>query len=89
VYSDELGQVSKLFTARRARVDAATSGGVPPILIQSLAVLVALILVSIPFIEPLKDARSFVFYGAFSVFLIASIFFIIDLNNPFAGTVSI
>jgi hypothetical protein len=89
VYSDELSQVSNLFTARRARVDAATAGGIPPILIDGLIVLVALILLIIPYIGSLKRPRDLFMYGVFATFLIASLFFIVDVNNPFAGTVAV
>jgi hypothetical protein len=89
VYGDMLTQVSKLFSARRTRVDAATNGGVPPILIQGLIVLAALILLFIPYAGSLNGPRNLIFYGAFAAFLIATILFIKDLNNPFAGTVAV
>jgi hypothetical protein len=89
VYSDELTQVSSLFTARRARLDAATAGGVPLILIQGLIVLVGLILLAIPCSGSLKGARRILLYGVFGAFLIAALFLIVDLNNPFSGTVAV
>jgi hypothetical protein len=89
VYSNELTQVSNLFTARRARLDAATAGGVPLILIQGLMVLVGLILLAIPYSGLLKGLRRLLLYGVFGAFLIAALFLILDLNNPFAGTVAV
>lgn len=89
IYRKELTQVSDLFAARHARVDAATSGGVPPILIEGLIVLVALILLSIPLIGLMKGPRNLFLYGTFAVFLIAALFLIADVNNPFAGTVAV
>jgi hypothetical protein len=81
--------VSNLFTARRARLDAATAGGVPLILIQGLMVLVGLILLAIPYSGLLKGLRRLLLYGVFGAFLIAALFLILDLNNPFAGTVAV
>jgi hypothetical protein len=89
VYGDMLTQVSKLFSARRTRVDAATDGGVPPILIQGLIVLVVLILGFIPYAGALNGPRNLIFYSAFAAFLIATLLFVTDLNNPFAGTVAV
>lgn len=76
VYGSELAQVSNLFTARRAQLDAATAGGVPPILIAGLIVLVGLILLAIPYIGLLKGRRNLLLlYGVFAAFLIATMFF--------------
>jgi hypothetical protein len=69
-------------------VDAATAGGIPPILIDGLIVLVALILLTIPYIGSLKRPRDLFMY-VFATFLVASLFFIVDVNNPFAGTVAV
>ncbi len=87
VYGSELAQVSNLFATRRARLDAATAGGVPPILIAGLIVLVGLILLAIPYVGLLKGRHNLLSYGVFAAFLIATMFFIVDVNNPFAGTV--
>ncbi len=89
VYGSELAQVSNLFAARRARLDAATAGGVPPILIAGLIVLVGLILLAIPYIGLLEGRRNLLLYGVFAAFLIATMFFIVDVNNPFAGAVAV
>ncbi len=89
VYGSELSQVSNLFAARRARLDAATAGGVPPILIEGLILLVGLILLAIPYTGRLKGRRNLALYGVFAAFLIATMFFIVDVNNPFAGTVAL
>ncbi len=89
VYGSELAQVSDLFEARRARLDAATAGGVPAILIEGLIVLVGLILLAIPYTGRLNGPRNLSLYGVFAAFLIATMFFIVDVNNPFAGTVAV
>ena len=65
-----------------------TAGGVPPILIAGLIVLVGLILLAIPYIGLLKGRRNLLLYGVFAAFLIAKMFFIVDVN-PFAGTVAV
>ncbi|MGH3829324.1 MAG: hypothetical protein ACRDRS_02560 [Pseudonocardiaceae bacterium] len=88
-YRNELTQVSNIFTARRTRIEAATNGGVPPVFIQGLVVLVGLILVLIPLTGLLRGPRNLVFYGAFAAFLVATLFLVADLNNPFAGTVAV
>jgi len=87
VYGQELTEVSSLFSARRARLDAATAGGVPLVLIQGLILLVGLILLAIPYSGLLKGPRKLVLYGIFAALLVAALFLIVDLNNPFAGTV--
>lgn len=89
VYGNELSQVANLFAARRARLDAAMAGGVPPILIEGLTVLVGLILLAIPYTGLLKGSRNLLLYGVFAAFLIATLFFMVDVNNPFAGTVAV
>jgi hypothetical protein len=89
VYGEELTEVSNLFSARRARLDAATAGGVPRVLIQGLILLVGLILLAIPYSGLLKGPRKLVLYGTFAALLISALFLIVDLNNPFAGTVTV
>jgi hypothetical protein len=81
VYKDEMIQISNVF--------AATNGGVPTIFIQGLVVLVVLILSLIPLSGLLRGPRELIFYGAFAAFLIATLFLVTDMNNPFAGTVSV
>lgn len=65
------------------------AGGVPPILIEGLTVLVGLILLAIPYTGLLKGSRNLLLYGVFAAFLIATLFFMVDVNNPFAGTVTV
>jgi hypothetical protein len=89
VYKDEMIQISNVFAARRIRIEAATNGGVPTIFIQGLVVLVVLILSLIPLSGLLRGPRELIFYGAFAAFLIATLFLVTDMNNPFAGTVSV
>jgi hypothetical protein len=62
---------------------------VPPILIQDLIALVVLILGFIPYVGTLKGPRNLIFHGAFAAFTIATLLFVTDLNNPFAGTVAV
>jgi hypothetical protein len=43
----------------------------------------------IPYAGALKGPRNPIFYGAFAASLIATLLFVTDLNNPFAGTVAV
>ncbi|MBV9312633.1 MAG: DUF4239 domain-containing protein [Pseudonocardia sp.] len=88
-YRNALIQVAELFKSRRARIQAATDEGVPDVLIYGLITLVVLILLFIPLSGVLKGARDYIFYAVFATFLIATQFLVADMNNPFAGTVSV
>jgi len=46
-------------------------------------------IVVIPLSGKFKKPREYVVFGLFAVFVFASLFFLVDVNNPFAGTVAI
>ena len=88
-YPTALSNVSQLFNYRRARVAIAVSPGVPAVLIDALIFLTALVLIALPLAGAMKHARDLCLYGLFATLFVATLFFVNDLNNPFAGAVRI
>jgi len=89
LYPNELTEVANLFEARRTRRDIVISGGIPPILIDGIIVLAILMLIGIPLSGSLHKTRDLVLYGLFCALTIATLGFVVDLNNPFHGTVQV
>lgn len=89
LYAIELNEVSNLFEARRTRRDIATSSGIPSVLIDGIIVLAVLMLIGIPLSGSVHKTRDLVLYGLFCALTIATLAFVVDLNNPFKGTVQV
>jgi hypothetical protein len=88
MYRNALNQVSDLFNARRNRT-ALAAGGVPPILLHGLAVLVAGILLATPLIGSLKKPRVLTLYGLFAIMTVCTLFLVKDLNHTYSGPVAV
>lgn len=89
LYPYELTEVGNLFQARRTRRDIAISSGIPSVLIGGIIVLAVLMLIGIPLTGSLRKTRDLALYGLFCALTIATLFFVVDLNNPFHGTVQV
>ncbi len=88
MYRDALTRVTDLFMARRNRNELA-AGGVPPILLRGLAVLVVGILLATPLIGPLRKPRVLVLYGVFATLTLCTLFLVRDLNRTYSGPVAV
>lgn len=89
LYPYELTEVGNLFEARRTRRNIALSSEIASVLIDGIIVLAALALIGIPLTGSLRKLRDLVLYGLFCALTIATVFFVMDLNNPFRGTVQV